>query len=128
MSESNIDRIRRELEAQRRVGDAWKQAWLSDLEEDEDGPPELCEGCSEPARRRDADDVPLCVACFDSLIAEHEEEVAATTCVHCGAGPGDYSDGFNGVSDVGGCPGFHCFDCARTEHRLAYPGPKLVDR
>jgi len=46
------------------------------------------------------------------------------TCIHCGNGPANYSDGFNGVKTVISCPGFHCFDCAQRHHSLTYPGPK----
>ena len=50
-------------------------------------------------------------------------EAGKQVCVHCGSGPADYSDGFNGVVGILGCGGFHCFDCARIKHKLAYPGP-----
>ncbi len=56
---------------------------------------------------------------LDGFIAGNEEKV----CVHCQAGPAAYADGFTGVTNIVTCDGFHCFDCARIKHGLAFSGP-----
>ena len=59
----------------REVAKAWAAAWEN---EDEDGPPNICEGCSFPAVTSDSEGIGLCQACANAMNDEAVETGHAT--------------------------------------------------